>query len=217
MKSMKKSIMALVIATTLCMLLSFAFKLNGSAATIGLSSIYNNGRSVTFSFPVVENTKYEIELYDVKMKLLGTTDCYTSASIDNKTVKNRAYYYRWRRLIYDRTTFNYVPGGAWTAAVPFTTITNIKVKLVNKKSKAVNLYMPKIPGVSYYTVYLSTKATGGFQKVKAVKPGKLVKLSKYRGKTFAYYKNYYFKVVPKIKKKNAVAFISGFYIRRVFR
>lgn len=44
--------------------------------------------------------------------------------------------------------------------------------------------MPKVKGVKKFTLYMSTKSDKGYKKVKKVKPGKTVVISKFKNKAF---------------------------------
>lgn len=43
---------------------------------------------------------------------------------------------------------------------------------------------------------MSTKKNSGWKKIKTLKPGKAITISRFKGKSFKYYKNYYYKIVP---------------------
>lgn len=70
-----------------------------------------------------------------------------------------------------------------------------KVRQVGK-SRKVKIKTPKVAGIKNYKIYMSTKKNSGWKKIKTLKPGKAITISRFKGKSFKYYKNYYYKIVP---------------------
>lgn len=96
------------------------------------------------------------------------------------------------KINYD--TDSYDPYTPWSNSVYFSTA-QYKLKQVGKTKKA-KITTPKVAGISKYTVYMSLKKNGGYKKVKTVKAGKSITVSKFKGKALKAKKNYYFKFVP---------------------
>ncbi len=162
--------------------------------------------------------KYEVELYNSNMKLATRDECYSYAFF--KVRLNKLYYYRVRGLNYERETGSYVPATEWSAYKAIWTPNKnaVSVKLASKTSKNVLIKVPKVAGIKNYTLYMSSKRDSGYKKVGVIKPGKTKVVSKLKGKTFAYYTNYYYKLVPKVKKAVSTSPVIGyFYISKTYR
>lgn len=153
---------------------------------------------------------FEVELCNANLQHVATDTCSFYASFDGLK-KNKLYYYRVRGLDYD------TPVTDWSVYKAFFT-PNVKANLASKTSKTVVIKPPKIAGIKNYTLYMSTKRDSGYKKVGVIKPGKSKAVSKFKGKAFAYYANYYYRLVPKLKKSASVSpFIGYFYITRTYR
>lgn len=151
----------------------------------------------------------EVQLCDQNGTPIASSRNITYATFS--LTKNRLYYYRLRGLQYDYTQGAYVPVTEWSNSVAFTTA-QYKVKKVGK-SLRVKIKTPKVPGIKNYTIYMSYRKDGGWKKLKKVKAGKAIVGSKFKGKSFKYYKNYYYKIVP----NKGTYYIGGFYFYRSFR
>ena len=84
--------------------------------------------------------------------------------------------------------------GEWTKKVPFV-IARYQLSQVGTGRK-VRIKMPKISGVKSYKVYMSYKKDRAWKKLKTVKAGKSIVVSKFKGKALARNKKYYYKIVP---------------------
>ncbi|MBP0056093.1 hypothetical protein JYQ75_01495 [Anaerobutyricum soehngenii] len=147
---------------------------------------------------------YEVQLLDhTKKKVIAQDDCALYAFFDLK--KNQLYYYRVRATAYDYTQKKYVPVSDWSYGYGINTAI-CKVKLSGKKIK---IKVPKVKGVKKFTLYMSTKSDKGYKKVKKVKPGKTVVISKFKNKAFKNGKYYYYNVVS---KKNETRLKHNFHI-----
>ncbi len=62
--------------------------------------------------------------------------------------------------------------------------------------RKVRIKMPKISGVKSYKVYMSYKKDRAWKKLKTVKAGKSIVVSKFKGKALARNKKYYYKIMP---------------------
>ena len=63
---------------------------------------------------------------------------------------------------------------------------------------------------------MSTKRDKGFKKVKTVKPGKKIKITKMKKKSFKFGKTYYIKITPKTKiVKNILEISTGKLLNKV--
>lgn len=110
--------------------------------------------------------------------------------------KKQLYYYQIREM---ETTYNYWLGetvikGEWTKKIPFV-IAEYPVSQVGR-SRKVRIRMPKIQGVKSYKIYMSYKKNKEWKKLTAVKSGKSIIISKFKGKALKKNKNYYYKIVP---------------------
>ena len=75
------------------------------------------------------------------------------------------------------------------------------VSNTDQSKKVVIPKAKKAKGIKSFTVYISRNKNKGFKKVKTVKPGKNVVISKYKGKVIKNGQIYYIKIVPNLKNK----------------
>ena len=154
----------------------------------------------------------EFCLCDNKGKVIQTkyANPYTSYVLYS-VKKNRLYFYKFRAVQYDYSQGKYIPYSGWFKSALFTTA-KYKVSKVGN-SRKVKIKTPKVAGIKNYKIYMSLKKNKGWKKVKTVKAGKAVVVSKFKGKAFKLNKNYYYKIVP----NKGQAYISGFYFYRILR
>lgn len=205
-----------ILALIFCMMTAFSLKAKAAAYTSKVSHISSNCKTIGIAFTYQSNCKYEVVLYNSAKKELKRGICSDYIEFKNLTAKNKVYYYSSRLLQYDRSSAgneNYIAATDWTEKKPFTTISKYTFKTKSRKNRTKSLKAPKIAGVQYYTVYLSTKSLTGYKKAYTVKPGKTVTLSKYNKKKFSWGKIYYVRVIPKVNKLNA----EGTYYYGKFR
>lgn len=143
------------------------------------------------------------------------------AFIDAQLSKNKVYEIRIRPFVSQynpQTRQTEKIYGAWTATRAFCTLSP-KVSLASKNSKTVQFKIPKIAGVKSVQLFLSKNYKSGYKKVANIKPGKVKKISKFAGKTFPYYKTYYYRMIVKLTDgRTCEGYTSGnFYIRKVYR
>lgn len=108
--------------------------------------------------------------------------------------KNRLYYYQIRETRTAVYPWEEDFTGEWTKKVPFV-IAQYQLSQVGTGRK-VRIKMPKISGVKSYKVYMSYKKDRAWKKLKTVKVGKSIVVSKFKGKALARNKKYYYKIVP---------------------
>lgn len=108
--------------------------------------------------------------------------------------KNRLYYYQIRETRTPAYPWEEDFTGEWTKKVPFV-IAQYQLSQVGTGRK-VRIKMPKISGVKSYKVYMSYKKDRAWKKLKTVKAGKSIVVSKFKGKALARNKKYYYKIVP---------------------
>lgn len=108
--------------------------------------------------------------------------------------KNRLYYYQIRETRTAAYPWEEDFTGEWTKKVPFV-IAQYQLSQVGTGRK-VRIKMPKISGVKSYKVYMSYKKDRAWKKLKTVKAGKSIVVSKFKGKALARNKKYYYKIVP---------------------
>ena len=94
--------------------------------------------------------------------------------------KNRLYSYQFRAVQYDYSQGKYVPYSGWFKSSLFTTA-QYKISKVGN-SRKVKIKTPKVAGIKNYKIYMSLKKNKGWKKVKKVKAGKAVVISKFKGK-----------------------------------
>ena len=108
--------------------------------------------------------------------------------------KNRLYYYQIRETQTSAYPWEEDFTGEWTKKVSFV-IAQYQLSQVGTGRK-VRIKMPKISGVKSYKVYMSYKKDRAWKKLKTVKAGKSIVVSKFKGKALARNKKYYYKIVP---------------------
>lgn len=114
--------------------------------------------------------------------------------------KNQLYYYQIREVyapVYGNIN---ATEGNWTVKVPFV-LAEYPVSQVGTARK-VRIKMPKIQGVKEYKIYMSYKYKKEWKKLKTVKAGNSIIISKFKGKALKKNKEYYYKIVPN-EGKNA--------------
>lgn len=152
--------------------------------------------------------RYQVQLLNYTKKKVLATEYGSYISFNLK--KNQLYYYRVRATSYDYSTGQYVPVSNWSYGYGINTgICSIKLS-----GKKVKIKTPKIKGIKKLTLYMSTNKQKGYKKVKTVKAGSTVTLTKFNKKAFKKYKDYYYYVVS---TKKQYKFGHSFYIRTVFR
>ena len=105
--------------------------------------------------------------------------------------KNRLYYYQIRETQTSAYPWEEDFTGEWTKKVPF-----VIAQYQLSQGRKVRIKMPKISGVKSYKVYMSYKKDRAWKKLKTVKAGKSIVVSKFKGKALARNKKYYYKIVP---------------------
>ena len=146
-----------------------------------------------------KTVKSEVELCNASFQVIGSKydGVFTYASIDVPVKDNRVYYYRIRPYYeeWDSVSRAYVKKyfQDWTGYKAFNTL-KVNVKLVSKRGKNVRFKVPRMAGVKgKVKVMMSTAENGKYSKLANIKPGKAFTTSKFKKKTFVYYKNYYYK------------------------
>lgn len=154
-----------------------------------------------------DNYGYDLQLLDyTKKKVLATkyVDHYGNwASF--KIKRNQLYYYRIKAYGWNEE-YDVVPVSNWLYGGGINTGI-CSVKLSGKKIK---IKTPKIKGAKKLTLYMSTNIKKGYKKVKTVKPGSTVTLTKFNKKAFKEYENYFYYIVSSKKQSK---FLQSFYIR----
>ena len=137
---------------------------------------------------------YDMRVLDIKGNVVEVSEQNGGITYFSYLKKNRLYYYQIRE-----TRTSAYPGeedftGEWTKKVPFV-IAQYQLSQVGTGRK-VRIKMPKISGVKSYKVYMSYKKDRAWKKLKTVKAGKSIVVSKFKGKALARNKKYYYKIVP---------------------
>ncbi len=196
---MKKKMELLLVVFAMALILSFGFdaKAEEIASTCGTGSI-------TLNFG---NSDYkEVQLLTRGGALKESTKCYSSAYFYG-IKSNTLYYCRYRYIDYYGDAIT-----EWSSKKPCA-LFNVSVKLSRGK---VRFKVPKVKGIKKFKIYMTTTSGSGYRKIKTLKPGKSFRVSKFKGKKFKYYKNYYYRVdaITNSGKKSVTSFSKGFYLYR---
>lgn len=215
MKSFRKVFSLFICLTVFILIGSVADRAEAAAPGGTYELNYMSSDKSKVGIKVDIGGRAEVGLWNASGKMVQSVECISYAYFTNLK-KNRLYYFRVRGLTYDSVQRAYTASTDWSAAKAFVTA-DYKLTLVSRKSRIVRFKFPKVTGVKSYVLYMSTKEASGYKKVKTVKPGGTYKVSKFKNKSFVYKKNYYYKIVPKLKTGGkAAAYVDGFYIYKVY-
>ena len=139
-------------------------------------------------------TDYDMRVLDSKGNVVEVSEQNGGITYFSYLKKNRLYYYQIRETRTAAYPWEEDFTGEWTKKVPFV-IAQYQLSQVGTGRK-VRIKMPKISGVKSYKVYMSYKKDRAWKKLKTVKAGKSIVVSKFRGKALARNKKYYYKIVP---------------------
>lgn len=139
-------------------------------------------------------TDYDMRVLDSKGSVVEVSEQNGGITYFSYLKKNRLYYYQIRETRTAAYPWEEDFTGEWTKKVPFV-IAQYQLSQVGTGRK-VRIKMPKISGVKSYKVYMSYKKNKAWKKLKTVKAGKSIVISKFRGKALARNKKYYYKIVP---------------------
>ena len=234
MKSIRRSLGLFAAAFALCLIVALGVKAEaanvemkmdsadgGQAKTMALVDFavdYISSDKTSASFDIVnsDSSQYtRIGVFDANDQLVAYDDAFFYATV-NGLQKNQVYYYRAQTL----SGYNGVPTSDWSAPKSFTTIDSNKIKFKGiKGQRACTVKVPKVNGVKNYTISMSTKSDGGFKKIKTIKPGKKIKITKMKKKSFKLGKTYYIRIQVNTKKNIACGnYYQGYvYFYRTFR
>lgn len=233
MKKIRKSLGLFIVAFALCMVFGISAKVNAADVEMKIGNAgsdevqmmnipdfavnYISSDKSTASFSIqysYDGQITRIGVFDINGNLVVYDDAYSYATV-NGLRKNQVYYYR------AMTVTKYgVPTSGWSEAKSFTTAESGKFKFKGVEGqKACTIKVPKIKGVKNYTLYLSKKRDSGFKKVKTIKPGKKVKLTKFKKKSFKLGNTYYLRVLVKTKDNITCGnyYYSSVYFYRTLR
>lgn len=154
---------------------------------------------------------YDMRILNRKGKVIRFSEKTLGIEEFESLKKNQLYYYQIREV--ETTSYPWggesVTKGAWTKKVPFI-IAQYPVSQVGTARK-VRIKMPKIQGVKNYKVYISDKKNKGWKKLKTVKSGGSVIISKFKGKALKKNKKYYYKIVPNKGVNSTIAWFGFKY------
>lgn len=214
MKKLRKSLGLFAAAFAMCMVFALGAKVNAADVEMQIGSA--DGQVQTMNLPdfgvsyisedkstagISVNYQYgdgwnRVGLFDANDRLIAVDDTTSYARFTGLS-KNTVYYYRVQKA----SGLNGTATSAWSEPKAFTTAMNNKFKFKGvKNQKACTIKVPKINGVKNYTIYMSKKSTGGFKKVKNLKPGKKLKMTKFKKKAFKIGKTYYLRIQVNTKK-----------------
>ena len=167
-------------------------QVNTQAAKIiaQITSLSENSVGISINNP--DSDYVEVQIRDHKGKVVKTRYAISYSSFNLS--KNKLYSFRFRRVYSSYSDRKYIAIRNWSNSPSFTTA-KYKVRQVGK-SRKVKIKTPKVAGIKNYKIYMSTKKNSGWKKIKTLKPGKAITISRFKGKSFKYYKNYYYKIVP---------------------
>ena len=137
---------------------------------------------------------YDMRVLDIRGNVVEVSEQNGGITYFSYLKKNRLYYYQIRETRTAAYPWEEDFTGEWTKKVPFV-IAQYQLSQVGTGRK-VRIKMPKISGVKSYKVYMSYKKNKAWKKLKTVKAGKSIVISKFRGKALARNKKYYYKIVP---------------------
>lgn len=169
--------------------------------TAQITSLSENSVGISINNPDLDYV--EVQIRDHKGKVVKTS--YNISYSSFNLSKNKLYSFRFRRVYYSYSDGKYIATSNWSNSPSFTTA-KYKVSQVGK-SRKVKIKTPKVAGIKNYKIYMSTKKNSGWKKIKTLKPGKAITVSRFKGKSFKYYKNYYYKIVP----NKGQHYRNGFY------
>lgn len=189
-------------AVVLVVLMAFTIQIPVSAATNKASTtegVYAKLSFLSEKYAQVDcfdkiDEEFEVQLRDYKGREVDLEREVVGIIFSVK--KNKLYSFRVRgvKAVYDYDDVEYVPYTPWSNAVYFTTA---KYKVAQSgKAKKIKVTVPKVAGISNYKVYMSMKKNSGWKKVKTLKSGKSMTVSKFNKKALKAKKTYYFKFVP---------------------
>lgn len=200
MKRMKKSMGLFAAAFVVCMAFAFGVKVNAQTDVtkdnFKITSASGDSIYVEVNKPV--DTDYmQVVLCDYKGTPItyeltgGIPVAFTNLEANQVyLIKCRSYSFENGENVYQKTWTDY-------RAATLLDMNKVSLSLVkNNKNRTVKVKLPKIAGVKQYTVSLSTKKDSGFKKVKTVKAGKAVKITKYNGNKLKLAKKYYLRLQP---------------------
>ena len=209
MKSIRKQncILAIVMFALMSILISFPVQAQTTnqkqaKATVQYASIPAKVETSSSGdiFITVKNISDDYRA-DYDMRVLNSKGNVVEVSEQNGGItyfsylkKNRLYYYQIRETLTSVYPWEEDFTGEWTKKVPFV-IAQYQLSQVGTGRK-VRIKMPKISGVKSYKVYMSYKKDRAWKKLKTVKAGKSIVVSKFKGKALARNKKYYYKIVP---------------------
>lgn len=172
---------------------------------------YKSDKEICYQVAVPSDvTGVQVILYNYKGKKAAVQNALSSSygtvvrTVKFKIAKNQAYTIKARTYLSVNGTMIY---GKLSEARAFTTVANVKVKYKYNYSTGKKKYTVIIPkaknakGIKSFTVYISRNQSKGYKKVKTVKPGKNVNISKFKGKAIKTGQIYYIKIVPNLKCK----------------
>ena len=139
-------------------------------------------------------TDYDMRVLDSKGSVVEVSEQNGGITYFSYLKKNRLYYYQIRETRTAAYPWEEDFTGEWTKKVPFV-IAQYQLSQVGTGRK-VRIKMPKISGVKSYKVYMSYKKDRAWKKLKTVKAGKSIVVSKFKGKALARNKKYYYKIMP---------------------
>ena len=172
-----------------------------STSNFGVYTGSASAGTITFqaSDPNRTANGYELEVRNLKGKLIKTISCSSTYSASTKFGKNTPYKYRIRLYATNGVTKMY---SGWSGYRYFwlSNVTGKKHYSLRSSNAKIKLHWAKVSGTKGYNVLMSTSRDGKYKKVKSLsKKAKSVTLTKFGKKKLNKYKTYYIKVVAKIK------------------
>lgn len=158
--------------------------------TASYGEIYITVKNISNDYRV----DYDMRILDSKGNIVEVSEQNGGIEHFSYLKKNRLYYYQIRETQTASYPWEEDFIGQWTKKVPFV-IAKYQLSQVGTGRK-VCIKMPKITGVKSYKVYMSYKKDRAWKKLKTVKTGKSIVISKFKGKALARNKKYYYKIVP---------------------
>lgn len=172
-----------------------------STSNFGIYTGSASAGTITFQAADPNRTAngYEVEVRNLKGKLIKKISCSSTYSASTKFSKNTPYKYRIRLYATNGVTKMY---SGWSGYRYFwlSNVTGKKHYSLRSSNAKIKLHWGKVSGTKGYNVLMSTSRDGKYKKVKSLsKKAKSVTLTKYGKKKLNKYTTYYIKVVAKIK------------------
>ncbi len=199
---------------------TYCYTLPGTVTTFSGYDFCSNQKGLEIAWTAPSGNYspyYEYQILNTSNQVISSGTRYgSSLYLSSYPGFNRVARLRVRPYITANNTTYYGNWSAFKNIVPQPIVKSAKLKSGN----AVKITWKKVKGASKYVVYMSKKEKSGYKKITTLSSKKTsYTVKKFKGKKFAKYKNYYYKIVTKTKKYGSSAknYYNGFYIYNRYR